>query len=323
MINAYSKVCEMFDISFEISLPAVDADHITFPSIQLKDYISNPALIRTVFDSTDLTKVAFSAAQWEVFFRDMESNLIQLCSILEKHGYAFYEQIYNLCAVKGRFTRCLSSYREKLAVYNSSGKTGSLYIYSQYPFVFEEICKQVRSSAEKCNFAAEPPRTEKDLFNLMNKVNFFRRLAYHDIRIGDNAFLLNNNKYLVNDFGKYKSGLTFVVSEANMMYYDYKEDTALKQQFNVIWDGTPSFMFGRFWVSQKGTKCFEVTSRANATHILTKLSWGGAFCKSRGRTKLPNALYVRDASSNGGGAGNTYFVSDINNFVSSVSIDDI
>lgn len=62
---------------------------------------------------------------------------------------------------------------------------------------------------------------------------------------------------------------------------------------------------GKYWVSAKGTHCFEV--RGDGAHYLCKEDWGGG--GDRGDINQEKGfLYFRRASSNGGGQGNTWFV---------------
>ena len=124
---------------------------------------------------------------------------------------------------------------------------------------------------------------------------------------------LDNNDLIVNMFGKYMPNIVFVLKNEYKSYlYDFGiMPNDIENQLNIHWDGSPSIMYGKFWISKKGSKCFTPTSRELATHILVKNDWGGAFDHTRGREYdlvSEMAEYSRLASSNGGGIGYSYYV---------------
>lgn len=155
-----------------------------------------------------------------------------------------------------------------------------------------------------------------DIVDYIRLIAKFATLASYGINPGSNAIELNTGKYLQNDYGKYCSNLTYVVSYENIKHYKFKEDNVLKRTMNVKWDGDPKFMHGKFWKSKKGALCFEPLPEHKATHTIIQLrwggAWGGAFDSSSGLTTIPNTLYEKRASSNGGGAGYTYYVVEKN-----------
>ena len=115
---------------------------------------------------------------------------------------------------------------------------------------------------------------------------------------------LDNGKWMVNDYGKYRPNLTFILNN--------KEDLENWEQIHGselnLECGTLYRLTGNFWENKKGTKCFHV--RKDGKHQLIRDSWGGAFCSYRGNIILNTgeSLYERRASSNGGGIGYDYAV---------------
>lgn len=127
---------------------------------------------------------------------------------------------------------------------------------------------------------------------------------------------LNNGKYLILDYGKYQSGLCIIHSLPLIEWI--KKDS---KNFNLP-QGNIEVIYGDFFISKKGTKCFEIKDKKNAKHILISDEWGGAFNSYRGRTLPENGLYFKRARSNGGGAGVDYAIFD-KEWKHSLSIDDI
>ena len=141
------------------------------------------------------------------------------------------------------------------------------------------------------------------------------------------SLLLLNNDLIVNMFGKYEPNIVFVLKNEYKSYlYDFEDmPSDVRHEINIKWDGTPYVMYGRYWISKKGSKCFTPTSKDMATHILIKNSWGGAFDHTRGREYdlvSEMAEYSKSASSNGGGLGNSYYVLKIGD-KNVITIDDI
>ena len=126
--------------------------------------------------------------------------------------------------------------------------------------------------------------------------------------------------FIVNDFGKYSPNLSFIISKdfelderGNVKdQFRYFDDQEVINNMNIDFNGNAKFMFGDFWVSKNGTKCFKPKNPIKASHVLIMVNWGGCFNSTRGvypddASKL-NPKYYRRASSNGGGTGTDYWV---------------
>lgn len=127
--------------------------------------------------------------------------------------------------------------------------------------------------------------------------------------------------FLVNIFGKYCPNITFVVDkevelDANgkpINPLHYSSDREVTDSMNMDFDGDAEFMFGDFWCSKKGGVCFRPKNPKFAKDLLVRVSWGGCFNSHRGTySDEANAIegikYFRRASSNGGGAGNDFWI---------------
>lgn len=127
--------------------------------------------------------------------------------------------------------------------------------------------------------------------------------------------------FLVNVFGKYKPNITFVIDKEveldakgnpiNPLHYS--SDREITDGMNMNFDGDADFMFGDFWRSKKGGACFRPKNPKFAKDLLVRVSWGGCFNSHRGTYSdeakaIDGVKYFRRASSNGGGAGNDYWV---------------
>lgn len=141
-----------------------------------------------------------------------------------------------------------------------------------------------------------------------------RHISMADMWKKKEKLLLDNNDMVVNMFGKYMPNIVFVLkNEYNSYLYEFEIITNddIKNQLNIHWDGSPSIMYGKFWISKKGSKCFTPTSRELATHMLIENTWGGAFDHTRGR-EYENVSsiseYSRYTGSNGGGCGFCYYI---------------
>lgn len=126
---------------------------------------------------------------------------------------------------------------------------------------------------------------------------------YHEVIDMANVITLDNGKFLIKDYGKYASGLCFVSDKPKFFWNEIKrEDLNLGR-------GEYAALYGYYYVSKKGTKCFKLSSKLQATHMLLRDNWGGAFNSYRGNTLVElNHEYHRRASSNGGGTGYDYAV---------------
>lgn len=139
-----------------------------------------------------------------------------------------------------------------------------------------------------------------------------------------NIVKLDDGRYIYFNFGKYKPNLNFLINEDFLLKgIKYEKDDELKKQFNLKYSGSMFFLKGKFFISKKGSKFFDLTSQEKP-HVLVKIAWGGAFNTSRGIEKedIPKeALHFRKARSNGGGLGNDYLVLP-KDFRMTYSIDD-
>lgn len=143
-----------------------------------------------------------------------------------------------------------------------------------------------------------------------------RHISMADMWKNNESLLLDNNDMVVNMFGKCMPNIVFVLkNEYNSYRYEFgRMPNDIKKDLNIHWDGwdgSPSIMYGKFWISKKGSKCFTPTSRELATHMLIENTWGGAFDHTRGR-EYENVSsiseYARRTSSNGGGCGFCYYI---------------
>ena len=180
-------------------------------------------------------------------------------------------------------------------------------IRTEYPVTLEQLHEKV------CKFAEIKQKATSvgnfyEYERLLTDEDERKKLQNAGIKLGENAILLDSNKYLVNDYGKYCSGITFIIAPRDIPNYEYFTDRRLRESLNIFWDGTPSFMYGNYWKSKKGSNCFAPCDKGHAKHLLIRLDWGGCFNSSRGSTEVQNTLYSRRASSNGGGTGYSYYI---------------
>lgn len=178
----------------------------------------------------------------------------------------------------------------------------------------------------------------EDYWRDYSKYDFYFTLHYEDMPSFEVAFqkmlenaglhkaiILSNGEYLKEDYGKYSPNLTFVVGFEDIPYYKYLELDNILDNINIKWDGEATVMYGDYWVSKKGTRCFRPRKKGDASHMLVKVSWqkGGERSTSGKNPEAEKyALYHRYARSNGGGTGNTYYVFEAG-FVRPVSLEDI
>lgn len=116
---------------------------------------------------------------------------------------------------------------------------------------------------------------------------------------------LNDGSFLIKDYEKYGSGLCILHSHPA---FGYEYVSCGKDDLNLS-SGSFDVLYGAYFVSKKGTKCFRVDK--NGPHKLVRDDWGGAFNDYRGGS-LPvegkDVLYYKRAKSNGGGMGYDYVV---------------
>ena len=133
-------------------------------------------------------------------------------------------------------------------------------------------------------------------------------LENRDIKLGENAVLLDEDYYLVNWYGKYNPQMTFLVTWDTIQHFYWIEPD---YDMNINFDGDPYIMYGDYWISRKGKNCFRPLPKDQAEHMLVKVDWEkGFFRASHGRNPelKEAALYYHRARSRGGGVGNTYYV---------------
>lgn len=127
--------------------------------------------------------------------------------------------------------------------------------------------------------------------------------------------------FLVKQFGKYLPNLVFVLSKEFSLDKDGKpvspvkfvRDINVTDNLNLVFNGDPKILFGDYWISRKGSRCFRPKNPLNAKHLLIKVAWGGADETHGSRGNYPEdvpegVLYFRHARSNTGGMGYDYWV---------------
>lgn len=131
-------------------------------------------------------------------------------------------------------------------------------------------------------------------------------LLNRGIILGRNAVLIDEDSYLVNWYGKYNPQMTFIINWDTIQDFFWADPDYF---MNVIFDGDPYFMYGKYWVSRKGKHCFRPLPKDRAEHMLVKLEWEREKGTRGTNPELEEAaLYSHRARSNGGGIGNTYYV---------------
>lgn len=118
--------------------------------------------------------------------------------------------------------------------------------------------------------------------------------------------------FLVNDFGKYRPNITFVIAKdferSPIVYHSDGPIKEMLANMNIFFNGNTDVLFGDYWKSKKGGACFQPKYVSKAKHILIRVGWGGAFSYTRGIARVEDATYYRRAVSNGGGVGSDYLV---------------
>lgn len=136
----------------------------------------------------------------------------------------------------------------------------------------------------------------------------------------DKIYYNGNNKFNVVDVGKYNSGITIEVPQEwtinknrkpeNPMNYILAKE--LTDGMNIDFEGNASILLGRYRVSKNRRPVFELTEPTKARDTLIKVGWGGAFNRTHGQNKdyakEVGASFFTRRSSNGGGAGNDYWI---------------
>lgn len=141
--------------------------------------------------------------------------------------------------------------------------------------------------------------------------------------------------FLVKQFGKYLPNLVFVLSKEFSLDKDgkpvspvkYIRDADITDNLNLVFNGDPKVLFGDYWISRKGSRCFRPKSPLEAEHMLVKVSWGGADETHGSRGNYPEdipagVLYFRHARSNAGGMGYDYWVIPVDYHASYLGTDE-
>lgn len=130
-----------------------------------------------------------------------------------------------------------------------------------------------------------------------------------------------DNSFIVNDYGKYTSGISFVLDK----YFQldgkgnpinpvmYQSSVNIVNNINIDFSGNSELLFGKFWRSSKDTPMFKICDPLEAEEMLIRVDWGGAFNSSRGYDEkvvddVKGHLYFKKAASHGGGTGYDYWV---------------
>ena len=141
--------------------------------------------------------------------------------------------------------------------------------------------------------------------------------------------------FLVKQFGKYLPNLVFVLSKEFSLDKDgkpvspvkYVRDVDITDNLNLVFNGDPKILFGDYWISRKGSRCFRPKNPLEAKHLLVKVSWGGADETHGSRGNYPEdipagVLYFRHARSNAGGMGYDYWVIPVDYHASYLGTDE-
>lgn len=141
--------------------------------------------------------------------------------------------------------------------------------------------------------------------------------------------------FLVKQFGKYLPNLVFVLSKEFSLDKDgksvspvrYVRDVNITDNMNLVFNGDPKIIFGDYWISRKGSRCFRPKNPLDAKHLLVKVAWGGADETHGSRGNYPEdipagVLYFRHARSNAGGMGYDYWIIPVDYHASYLGTDE-
>ena len=107
----------------------------------------------------------------------------------------------------------------------------------------------------------------------------------------DKIFYNGNRKFNVVDVGKYNSGITIEIPQEWTINESRKPESPIKyisskeltDGMNVDFDGDARILLGKYRLSKNGRPVFEITEPTKAKDTLIRVSWGGAFNKTRGQ----------------------------------------
>ncbi len=147
------------------------------------------------------------------------------------------------------------------------------------------------------------------------------RLAEVKALFGSELVFETRDCFLVKQFGKYLPNIVFVLSKEFFLDKDgkpvspvkYVRDVDVTDNLNLVFNGDPKILFGDYWISRKGSRCFRPKNPLDAKHLLIKVAWGGAdethgSCGNYPEDIPAGVLYFRHARSNAGGMGYDYWI---------------
>ncbi len=128
--------------------------------------------------------------------------------------------------------------------------------------------------------------------------------------------------FLINQYGKYKPQITFVLpKEFDGDPLEYRYDGLYHEDRPVAWlfkhmsiefsrRENIGILFGEYWKSPKGTECFRPLPVGEAKHLIIRNMWGGG---SKDKLSLfqfmgTGVLYHQRSGSRHGGMGRDYLV---------------
>jgi len=120
--------------------------------------------------------------------------------------------------------------------------------------------------------------------------------------------------FIVNKFGKYEPNVSFVLDKNySGDPLEYRNDFPAYRMIagtGIDFDSNKvEVVTGDFWLSKAGKPHFRPKGIENASHMLIRADWGGAFSEKRGQHGGPKGtLHFRRASSNGGGSGYDFYI---------------
>lgn len=141
-----------------------------------------------------------------------------------------------------------------------------------------------------------------------------------DILDFDKIFYNGYNKFNVLHLGKYCSGITLEIPQEWKLDkhkepinpINFREVRELTDGMNIDFDGDAKVLLGKYRLSKNGKPVFELTEPKSAKDVMIRVSWGGAFNKTRGQTnsyaKETGAKFFVGKSSNGRGMGCDYWI---------------
>src|SRR5690625_2396908 len=89
-----------------------------------------------------------------------------------------------------------------------------------------------------------------------------------------NWIKLNDGKFLLKNYGKYKPSLLIISDKTEINY-----EKIPPQEFNLD-KGDLTFIRGTFFVTKQGANAFRIEEKGNL--LLLRDDWGGAFNRYRG-----------------------------------------